>query len=103
MRSLGLLIISAALAACTSYSPDLGGAPFLCATTEPRCPEGYSCQDDGTNRMVCFSNAGGIVDAAPVGFQCANDSALETSNGASNDTIGSAYATPVQTQFPMIS
>jgi hypothetical protein len=53
--------------------------------------------------MVCFSESGGVVDAGPVGFQCADDSTLETSNGTSNDTIQSAYATPVQTQFPMIS
>ena len=101
MRSLGFLIISAALTACSSYNPDLGGAPFLCDTVEPRCPEGYSCMDDGTNRMVCFSDSGGIVDAAPVGFQCADDSILE--GAGKNDTIQTAYATPVATQRKDIS
>jgi hypothetical protein len=101
MRSLGFLIIFAALTACSSYSPDLGGAPFLCDTDEPRCPDGYACQDDGTGRMVCFSESGGIVDAAPVGFQCADDSILE--GAGKNDTIQTAYATPVATQRKDIS
>jgi hypothetical protein len=101
MRSLGFLIVSAALAACSSYNPDLGGAPFLCAMDEPRCPDGFACQDDGTGRMVCFSESGGIVDAAPVGFQCADDSILE--GAGKNDTIQTAYATPVATQRKDIS
>lgn len=101
MRSLGFLIVSAALAACSSYNPDLGGAPFLCATDEPRCPDGFACQDDGTGRMVCFSESGGIVDAPVVGFQCADDSILE--GAGKNDTIQTAYATPVATQRKDIS
>jgi len=101
MRSLAFLLLSASLTACGAYAPDLGGAPFLCGTDEPRCPEGYSCQDDGTSRMVCFSNSGGVVDSAPVGFQCADDSILEGSG--KNDTIQTAYATPVATQRKDIS
>jgi len=101
MRSLSFLFLSAALTACNAYNPDLGGAPFLCAADEPRCPEGYSCQDDGTSRMVCFSDSGGVVDAAPTGFQCADDSILE--GAGKNDTIQTAYATPVATQRKDIS
>ena len=101
MRSLSFLLLSAALTACNAYNPDLGGAPFLCAADEPRCPEGYSCQDDGTSRMVCFSDSGGVVDAAPTGFQCADDSILE--GAGKNDTIQTAYATPVATQRKDIS
>ncbi len=101
MRSLSFLFVSAALTACNAYNPDLGGAPFLCATDEPRCPEGYSCQDDGTSRMVCFSDSGGVVDAAPTGFQCADDSILE--GAGKNDTIQTAYATPVASQRKDIS
>jgi hypothetical protein len=100
MRTLAFSFV-AALSACSSYNPDLGGAPFLCATDEPRCPEGYACQDDGSSRMVCFSESGGIVDAAPVGFQCADDSILE--GAGKNDTIQTAYATPVATQRKDIS
>lgn len=97
MRSLSFLLLSlGGLAACSSYNPDLGGAPYLCADAEPKCPEGYTCQDDGTGRNVCFSANGMIVDAAPVGFQCADDSAIEHANGASNDTIQTAYPAPMQ-------
>jgi len=101
MRSLAFLLVSAALSACNAYNPDLGGAPFLCAMDEPRCPEGYSCQDDGTSRMVCFSDTGGLVDAPPSGFQCADDSILE--GAGKNDTIQTAYATPVASQRKDIS
>lgn len=105
MRSLTFLFASAALAACSPYDPDLGGTPFLCGDTEPVCPDGYSCQDDGSGKQVCVSNAGATVDGGGGGggFQCADDSLIETSNGTSNDTIQSAYATPVAQQRKDIS
>lgn len=83
------------LTACSPFSPDLGGSPYLCGDTDPQCPEGYACQDDGTGKLVCVSPNGPGVDAPPSGFQCADDSLLETANGATNDTIQTAYATPV--------
>ncbi|MDB4963151.1 MAG: hypothetical protein JWP01_3150 [Myxococcales bacterium] len=104
MRSFHSFILAslvASLAACSPYSPDLGGAPFQCGAEEPKCPEGYACNDDGTGRMVCFSETGGVIDAGPIGFQCADDSILE--GAGKNDTIQTAYATPVQAQFPMIT
>lgn len=96
-------LTAAALTGCSPYDPDLGGTPFLCAADEPRCPDDYTCQDDGTSRMVCVSANGSIVDSGPIGFQCADDSQLETSNGASNDTIQTAYITPVAGQRKDIS
>jgi hypothetical protein len=97
---LSLCFVSA-LVGCKGYDPDLGGTPFLCGSEEPKCPDGYACMDDGTGRQVCFSESGVIVDAAPSGFQCADDSILE--GAGKNDTVSTAYATPVATQRPDIS
>ena len=83
------------LAACSPFAPDLGGSPYLCGDTAPQCPEGYACQDNGTGKLVCVSPDGPGVDAPPSGFLCADDSLLETANGATNDTIQTAFATPV--------
>ena len=104
MRSLlssPFVSLALVLAACSPYNPDLGSSPFLCGDTEPVCPEGYTCQDDGMGRQVCITTGGSLADAAPVGFQCADDSLLE--GAGKNDTIQTAYATPVATQRNDIS
>lgn len=105
MRSLSFFSVlfgsTLGLGACTPYSPDLGSTPYLCGEAEPVCPEGFACQDDGTGRQVCITTGGSVVDAAPVGFQCADDSLLE--GAGKNDTIQTAYATPVATQRNDIS
>ena len=88
------------LGAC-GYSPDLGGSPFLCAAAEPKCPDGYACMADTTGRQVCYSTSGNIVDAPVSGFQCADDSILE--GIGKNDTIATAYATPVASSKPDIT
>lgn len=96
MRSFLLLASSAAaLAACSPFDPDLGAAPYLCAAEEPRCPEGYTCDESGTN-PTCVGGSGLPVDAPVSGFQCQDDSPLETANGTNNDSISSAFVTPVQ-------
>jgi hypothetical protein len=76
------------LAACSSFDPDLGMAPFLCGNDDA-CPDGYGCVDQG-GKKVCVVEGGTLVDAPPTGFQCADDSAL-----GQNDTIAGAYQTPV--------
>ncbi len=101
MRSFSFLLLTAALSACNGYDPQLPGRAFACDTVEPRCPENYTCQDEGMGTMVCLSNSGGVVDAGPTGFQCADDSILE--GAGKNDTIQTAYATPVATQRKDIS
>ena len=94
MRSaLVILFLSSALAAC-GYNPDLGSKPFLCATEEPKCPDGYACMDNG-GKQECVTTSGNIVDAATTGFQCADDSILE--GAGKNDTVATAYVTPVAT------
>jgi hypothetical protein len=99
MRSL-LLISSSLLAACSAYDPDLGSIPYRCSATEPRCPDGFACMNDGMTD-VCITTSGPIVDAPTSGFQCADDSLLEGSS--KNDTIQNAYATPVAQQRNDIS
>ncbi|CAN5720994.1 hypothetical protein BH11MYX2_BH11MYX2_27760 [soil metagenome] len=65
-RSTAFLI--AALAACSPYSPDLGNAPYICADTDPRCPDGYACQTIGAqNVCVDSSGVGPGQDSGPHG------------------------------------
>jgi hypothetical protein len=87
-----LLLVGPAIAAanaCTSYSPDLGAAPFLCGTSDPKCPDGYSCVDDGAGKQVCVAANGGAVPDGG-GFKCNDDSSL-----GQNDTTSGAFQTPV--------
>src|SRR5262245_32147896 len=98
VRSFGLAIPVVAIATaaginCSPYNPDLGNAPYLCADTEPKCPDDYTCTDDGNGRMVCLAAGGMAPDAGSgsSGFQCATDGApLEP-----NDTKDQAYVTDV--------
>ena len=84
-------LVCFALAGCTPFSPDLGGAPYLCADVEPKCPDDYTCKDDGGGRMVCVSANGDVPDASG-SFQCSpyDGPPLEP-----NDTKDQAYQTDV--------
>lgn len=62
-------------AACSSYDPQLPRQPFLCGSDEPRCPDGYTCMTDGSNRMVCNPDG----EPAP-------DASVARSDGASTAT-----------------
>ena len=98
MRIATLLLVLTA--ACSPYSPDLGTAPFLCGSTSPRCPDGYTCNmssDAGVGQAVCVKNGATAPDGPGPNSMCADDSQIETSNGANNDTIATAYVTPVAT------
>ena len=53
MRWLVLLV-----AACSPYDPNLPPEPFLCGPSEPKCPDGYTCQTVGT-QLVCTTGASG--------------------------------------------
>ena len=95
MRTLfGLLI---AIAACSPYSPNLGKTPFLCGDNDPKCPDGYTCESLNM-QMVCVQNGTTPPDGLGSNSQCADDSMVETQNGTNNDSITSAYQTPVATQ-----
>jgi hypothetical protein len=100
LSTLGLASLAAAsIASCTSYNPELGNAPYLCAMVEPFCPDGYFCEtttDPAPRDRVCVSAGGLAPDAGTSGFQCADDSPLE--GGTKNDTPQTAYQTPVDSQ-----
>jgi hypothetical protein len=92
MRNLAFIL----LGACSAYDPNLGATPFLCGDTDPKCPDGYSCNADSTGRMVC-EKGGGTVDGSMKG-NCSDDSMLEP-----NDTIMQAWQSPVATARMNIS
>jgi hypothetical protein len=102
MRNLSYLVFAAAAAAapaCSPYSPSLGDAPYLCATTEPACPDGYFCQTTtmpAPRDRICVSENGLMPDTTQNGFPCADDSSLE--GATRNDTPQTAYQTPVDSQ-----
>jgi len=76
------------LVGCSSYSPNLPAVPFLCGSGTQMCPDGFTCQADGSSgKMVCVTPNGKIPDAPNL---CANDSNLEP-----NDTKDMAYQTPI--------
>jgi hypothetical protein len=93
MRSLLFIAIVSSAAACSPYDPDLGPSPFLCGPADQaeRCPDGYTCTMMGTAEY-CLAQGGSVpVDAS--NLNCADDSSLEP-----NDSIQTAFQTPVATQ-----
>jgi hypothetical protein len=96
-----LLPIALVGAACSSFNPELGNAPYLCGDIEPRCPTGYTCDDSDPDptRHVCVAPGGLIPDANNnTGFQCLDDSSF-----GQNDTTAGAFQTPVAANSQMFS
>lgn len=84
-----LLISAATAVSCSPYDPALGPAPFLCGSTEPRCPDGYICVERIGADQVCLSDDV-VADAGGDGnLQCSGDT-LEP-----NDSADYATAVPV--------
>lgn len=50
MRIASILVLAGA---CTAYDPSLPTTPFFCGTTEPKCPEGYTCMPSASGKSVC--------------------------------------------------
>lgn len=96
MQLLRFLVPAAALTACSSYDPDLGPTPFKCGDSDPRCPDGYMCNDTAPAGPTCEKVGGGVtVDAPPSGFQCANESGIEP-----NDSTAMGFNVPVSPSDP---
>ncbi len=85
-RALALAAIGILLAACNTFDPDLGNAPFRCGIDNPRCPDGYECVVYSASEEICErkgddpgvrpdGGGGGSADARD--FVCNNDESLE--------------------------
>lgn len=92
--SLSLILSFGALAACNPYDPDLGNEPFECGNDEPRCPEGYFCDERSDMNQVCVKQQSDDIDASTGTFQCANDSSIEP-----NNDVQTAFVTPIPTMM----
>lgn len=75
MRTLlALLVLTVG---CSAYDEDLGPLPYRCNADEPRCPDGYSCQNDiTTGEDVCVGNGSTLSGD----FTCADDGDIEPNN-----------------------
>jgi hypothetical protein len=96
MRSVGIIAFVSFATACSPYDPDLGENPFTCGTSEPKCPDGYTCQTttgEAPTRNICVIEGGQLIDANINAFACADDQTLE--GPSKNDTINTASQTPV--------
>lgn len=73
-----------AVGACNPYDPDYGEIPFKCGPNDA-CPDGYTC------------NASDLCALEGAEENCADDGPLEP-----NDSIDTAYYTPVAAERPAI-
>ncbi len=96
LASLGLV------AACNPYDPDLGPTPFRCGTSEPRCPDGYTCVEHSPAEQICESGVatvdGGDDTDGGGDITCNDDSSIEP-----NDSTSSAWVTPIPSTMPSVS
>ena len=87
-----VIFLSLLFAGCAAYDPSLPPSAFTCGDTDPKCPEGYACMDDGTGKLVCVSGGGGESPDAGGEFVCLDQPAFEP-----NDNTAMAYMTNVGT------
>jgi hypothetical protein len=98
MLRLGLLLcagLTPLALGCNPYNPDLGSEPFRCGTDEPRCPDGYKCDERSEIEHVCVLESTVIPDRPDamilppdaLQFTCNNDQALEPNNSITQPTI----------------
>ncbi|MEJ7602253.1 MAG: hypothetical protein WKG01_30430 [Kofleriaceae bacterium] len=85
-----IALLAIAAPGCAAYDPSLPPQAFTCGDVDPKCPDGYSCQDDGGGKMVCVTG-GDRVDSGGA-FTCADQAAFEP-----NDAPAMAYMTNVGT------
>jgi hypothetical protein len=84
--------LAAAVGACSPYAPKLSNEPFLCGSSAPKCPDGYSCTGtNGSGQPTCLLDSATGPDAANLESMCANDSELM------NNTLSTAFVTSVDT------
>jgi hypothetical protein len=98
-RTLETTLASAALAlltiACSPYNPDLGDLPFRCGQDEPRCPDGYVCDESGTPAVCRSEGQASGADARPSSGDGGNLSCNDDSQLEPNDSITDPTITPI--------
>jgi hypothetical protein len=83
-------LIAAAVFGCSPFDPELGKYPFLCANTNPRCPEGYVCVDGaGSDEICALPGAAPDGGGGDSGLQCDVDSAREPNDTTDAATVAS--------------
>jgi hypothetical protein len=93
LLTISSLLVAAVIAvACDPYSPDLGNAPYRCATSEPKCPDGYDAVTVGQPNL-CECRLQGAPDSEP------DASTMDCSDNGSepNDLVANARPTPIGT------
>jgi hypothetical protein len=92
LRLACLTTLLAAAAACNAYDPQLPEVPYLCGTSDPKCPDGYRAVQITMSRCECWKDDGtgsadSGIDSGP--FVCADDTR------ESNDNITEATPTAI--------
>lgn len=90
MKTILFSLVTAALAACSPYSPNLSNQPFACGSDNPPCPDGYACM---SNVCVSSTDVGNVASGPDANGSCP-DLAIEPNNSYSQ-----AWATPVASQL----
>jgi hypothetical protein len=100
LTMLSLLAAAVIAVACDPFNPDLGDTPYRCATSEPKCPDGYEAVDV-PQPILCECRLPGTDGNQP------DASTMDCSDDGSepNDLIQNARMTPIGTgsqtaQFP---
>jgi hypothetical protein len=98
-----LLLPLLTVAACDPFSPDLGESPFRCGDADPACPSGYECVEYSPAQKVCERSGEdpGDPDGGSNPIECDDDSDVEGQNG--NDTVNTAWVTPIPNSMPTLS
>ena len=82
--------VALVLGAC-SYNPTLPDEPFKCGTSDPKCPDGFTCN---TSNVCVTGPDGGTAHDSSANFICDTADSVQEPN----DTINSATQTPVASQ-----
>jgi hypothetical protein len=93
VTTLSLLATAVIAVACDPFSPDLGDTPYRCATSEPKCPDGYEAVEV-PQPVLCECRRPGTDGNQPdASSQDCSDNGSEP-----NDLVQNARVTPIGTQ-----
>ncbi len=98
-----LIAVAVTTTGCAAYDPNLPATPFFCGSTDPKCPDGYTCMPSTTGDPVC-TNAmiGSSVDAPPSG-SCATPFSGTLATWTFTSEPGSQTATAPASSAPGVT